>query len=125
MDYNSKPFTQQECLGLVTDYVWGRLKRGGTVTDEDMINQQIYLNELGKSASIKYKGPYSNSLYKEMQAYTEPGALYFDENLNKEVAVRELENILKLLEKGRKNRDGKTAAYCTYTLKKLKEALND
>ena len=141
LDYNSKPFTQQECLGLVTDYVWGRLERGGTVTDEDMINQQIYIGELGKSASIKYHGPYSNSLsntyntcyscdtygggHKEMQAYTEPGALYFDENLNKEVAVKELENILELLEKGTKSRDGKTAAYCTYTLKNLKEALND
>lgn len=125
LDYNSKPFTQQECIGLITDYIWGRLERGGTVTNEDIINQQIYLNELGKSANIKYNGTYSNSLYKEMQAYTEPGALYFDENLDKEVAVKELENILELLGKGTKNRDGKTAAYCTYTLKKLKEALND
>lgn len=143
-DLGLKPFTPQSCLNLISDYVWGGLQSGRSITDNDIVNQQLYLGSLGKKAGIDYpaksgkkaalsglqlidicKVMYKNATGGEVQSYTEPGALYFDENLDPKIAYNEIIQICKLLKKRAKSSDPKTAAYCTYTLKKLEESLND
>lgn len=162
-DLNLKPFTPQSCLSMITDYVWKGLETGKAITDNDIVNQQIYLSRLGKKAGIDYPAKNSRKAalsglqcmeaYRlrcstgnicpagerdaghvaverqatggEVLSYTEPGALYFDENLDPKIAYNEIIQIRKLLKKRIKSSDTKTAAYCAYTLKRIEESLND
>ena len=114
------PFTPQECMELVFNKIWGGLKEGEALTMQEMRRQIYYLENFADKADVELSASNKRDLsLSEQSAYYEQGALYYENSLLTSDYYDYLLKIEKLLKKGTRNKDDRTAAHCRSLLSKL------
>lgn len=133
------PYTVEDCLEDVYQYVWGPAMRNETLTASQMKTQKLFLSNVGQAVGVKLGGASSLSIYDilspETQAHYnasvsgtvsaagDPNLAYYIPKQYEDLYFGYVLKVQKLLKKARNHKDKDTALHYQLMLHLLERSL--
>lgn len=132
------PYTVEECLMDVYDYIWGPSEKRQALDESQMLSQELFLKNIGSKAGVplaikgKSESLYSDdsssfqnfmSVYGSVSGYSDPVIVYNVPKQYEGLYFGCISRIYRVLYKNRNNADKKTRLHCRRLMKIIDDAL--
>ena len=136
----NNPYTVEDCLEDVYQYVWGPAMRNETLTASQMKTQKLFLSNIGQAVGVKLGGAsslsikdilspenlahYSASVSETVSAAGDPNLAYYIPKQYEDLYFGYVLKVQKILKKVRNHKDKDTALHYQLMLHLLERSLN-